>query len=171
MREIVGVARRCQGAADRCTAVYGCRVNRRLWVVSALAVTALLALPVTVVGVHVTHPRDEDGYLAYLKQYGDRQNGRPLAVLPPTADLVAEGDAACDWLREQPYALWRHDPEYRELVVYERYVRQVENRLPAWGDELPDRRSVTGAAWTHLCPAEWELRQPRRNPFAPKPPD
>ena len=88
---------------------------------------------------------------------------------PPEFTSVAEGDAACDWLREQPYALWRHDPEYRELVVYERYVRQVESHLPAWGDELPDRRSVTGAAWTHLCPAEWELRQPRRNPFAPKP--
>ncbi|MEU7172822.1 hypothetical protein ABZ949_15220 [Micromonospora tulbaghiae] len=81
---------------------------RRLWVVSVLAGTALFAVPVTVVGVHVAHPRNESGYLVHLEQYGDRQNDRPLALMPPTADLVAEGDAACDWLREQPYALWRH---------------------------------------------------------------
>ncbi|MDG4799289.1 hypothetical protein [Micromonospora sp. WMMD980] len=41
-------------------------------------------------------------------------------MLPPTADLIAEGDAACDWLREQPYALWRQGPRYGELAVYRR---------------------------------------------------
>ncbi len=69
----------------------------------------VLAVPLTVLGVHVTHPRDEDGYLAHLRKYGDRQHDEPLRTLPPTADLIAEGDAACEWLREQPCALWRHD--------------------------------------------------------------
>ncbi|MFF4892932.1 hypothetical protein [Micromonospora chersina] len=144
-------------------------MRKRLWGMLGLAVAGVLAVPVTVLGVHVTHPRDEDGYLAYLKQYGDRQSDEPLQVLPPTADLIAEGDVACDWLREQPYALWRHDPQYRELAIYQRYLEQVGDRSPKWGNALPDLGSVTGAAWNNLCPADRELRQPRRHPFAPKP--
>ncbi|WFE38087.1 hypothetical protein [Micromonospora sp. WMMD998] len=143
-------------------------MRKRLWVMVGLAVAGVLAVPVAVLGVHVTHPRDEDGYLAYLRQYGNRQSDEPLRVLPPTADLIAEGDAACDWLREQPYALWRHDRRYREMVVYQRYLTQVGDRPPRWGNELPDQDSVTGGAWHHLCPADWELRQPRWHPFAPK---
>ncbi|MFI5834709.1 hypothetical protein ACIA5A_13635 [Micromonospora sp. NPDC051300] len=144
-------------------------MRKRLRIVCGLALAGVLALPVAVLGVHVAHPRDEDGYLAHLKQYGDRQTDQPLRVLPPTADLVAEGDAACDWLREQPYALWRHDARYGELAVYERYLDEVGDRPPTWGAALPDLRSVTGGAWTYLCPADRELREPRRNPFAPKP--
>ncbi|MEU1840297.1 hypothetical protein [Micromonospora chersina] len=143
-------------------------MRKRLWVILGLAVAGVLAVPVAVLGVHVTHRRDEDRYLAYLTQYGDRQSDEPLQVLPPTADLIAEGDLACDWLREQPYALWRHDPQYRELAIYQRYLEQVGDRSPKWGNTLPDLRSVTGAAWNYLCPADRELRQPRRHPFAPK---
>ncbi|MFI6133142.1 hypothetical protein [Micromonospora sp. NPDC051141] len=145
------------------------RTRRHLRTVLGLAVAGVLAVPLTVLGVHVTYPRDEDGYLALLRQYGDRQSGEPLRTLPPTADLIAEGDAACEWLREQPYALWRHDRRYREMVVYQHYLDQVGDRPPRWGSALPDLASVAGAAWSHLCAADRELRQPRRNPFAPKP--
>ncbi|MEU7574244.1 hypothetical protein [Micromonospora sp. NPDC049240] len=146
------------------------RTRRHLRTVLGLAVAGVLAVALTVVlGVHVTHPRDEDGYLAYLRQYGDRQSDEPLPTLPPTADLIAEGDAACGWLREQPYALWRHDRRYRELVVHQRYLDHLGDRAPRWGSALPDLASVAGAAWSHLCAADRELRQPRRNPFAPRP--
>ncbi|MEU2614648.1 hypothetical protein ABZ570_24160 [Micromonospora sp. NPDC007271] len=144
-------------------------MRKRLRVVLGLAVAGLLAVPVAVLGVHVTHPRDEDGYLTYLKQYGDRQSDEPLQVLPPTADLIAEGDTACDWLREQPYALWRHDAKYGEVAIHQRYLRHVGDRSPKWGNALPGLGSVAGAAWGYLCPADRELRQPRRHPFAPKP--
>lgn len=142
-------------------------MRKRLRIVLGLAVAGVLAAPVTLLGVHVTHPRDEDSYLAYLKQYGGMES-RPLPVLPPTADLLAEGDAACDWMREQPYALWRTGPEFRHLPLHQRYLRHVGDRSPSWGSH-PRVGTVTAAAWEHLCPAEWELRQSRRNPFAPKP--
>ncbi|MEV1143530.1 hypothetical protein [Micromonospora sp. NPDC049799] len=60
-------------------------MKKRPRVMLGLTVAGVLAVPVAVVGVHVTHPRDEAGYLAYLKQYGDPQSSRPLQVLPPTA--------------------------------------------------------------------------------------
>ncbi|MCZ7436046.1 hypothetical protein O7598_06560 [Micromonospora sp. WMMC241] len=144
-------------------------MRKRLRVMVGMAVAGVLAAPVAVLWVHVTHPRDEDGYLAYLKQYGNRQSDEPLEVLPPTADLIAEGDAACDWLREQPYALWRQDPRYGELAVYRRYLDQIGDRSPRWGGALPDLDSVAGGAWNYLCAADRELRERRRNPFAPQP--
>ena len=80
-------------------------MRKRLRIVLGVAVAGVLAAPVTLLGVHLTHPRDEEGFLAYLKQYGDMQSDEPLPALPPTADLLAEGDAACDWMRQHPYAL------------------------------------------------------------------
>ncbi|MEV1143531.1 hypothetical protein [Micromonospora sp. NPDC049799] len=71
-------------------------------------------------------------------------------------------------MREQPYALWRHDREYRHSAVFDRHLRHVGDRSPSWGDALPGLFSVTAAAWTYLCPAECELREPRNHPFAPE---
>ncbi|MCI4062287.1 hypothetical protein MRQ36_06815 [Micromonospora sp. R77] len=144
-------------------------MRKRLRVMVGVVVAGMLAIPAVVIGVHVAHPRDEDRYLAYLKRWGDLESNKPLEVLPPTADLIAAGDAACDWLREQPYALWRHDPQYRELRIYQRYLDQLGGHPPRWGEALPNLGSVTSAAWTYLCPADRELREPRSNPFAPEP--
>ncbi|MFC8851016.1 MULTISPECIES: hypothetical protein [unclassified Micromonospora] len=144
-------------------------MRKRLRVVLGLVVAAVLAVPVTVVGVHVVHPRDEDGYLAYLKRYGDPNSDAPLPVLPPAADLLAEGDAACDWMREQPYALWRTEPQYHSVAVHERYLQHIAGRSPSWGADPPEIALVVAGAWAHLCPADRELRQPRRSPFAPRP--
>ena len=128
---------------------------------------AVLAGPAAVFGVKVAHPRDEDGYLAYLAQYGDPDTSGPVPVLPPAADLIAEGDAACDWLGEQPYALWRTDPTYRYSALYDRHRQNDAGREPRWGTAPPGTGNVTTAAWSYLCAAEWELRQPRHRPWAP----
>jgi len=80
-------------------------MRRRFRVALGLALVGVLAGPVGLLGVHLTHPRDEDGYLAYLRQYGDTSSDDPVPVLPPTGDLLAEGDSACGWMREQPHAL------------------------------------------------------------------
>ncbi|MEV5823818.1 hypothetical protein AB0L22_32175 [Micromonospora haikouensis] len=144
-------------------------MRKRTRVVLGLVTAAALAAPVAVAGVHLTHRRDEDGYLAYLKEYGDPHSDAPVPVLPPAADLLAEGDAACDWMREQPYALWRTEPRYHFVAVHERYLQRVAGHPPRWGTGLPDINMVVAGAWAYLCPADWELRQPRRRPFAPKP--
>ncbi|WP_174527761.1 hypothetical protein [Micromonospora maritima] len=144
-------------------------MRRRLRVALGVAVAGALVAPATVLGAHLAHPRDVDGYLAYLERYGDPGSDRPVPVLPPAADLVAEGEVACDWMRDQPYALWRTDSRYHFQAVYERYEQHVAGRSPRWGAALPGMTSVATAAWAHLCPAEWELRQPRRRPFAPPP--
>jgi len=65
-------------------------------------------------------------------------------VLPPVADMIAEDDAACD------------------------YHQHLADRLPRWGTALPAMEMVTAGAWAFLCPADVELRQPRRRPFAPE---
>ncbi|MFF3868336.1 hypothetical protein [Micromonospora sp. NPDC001898] len=145
------------------------RVRVRVRVALGLAVAGLLAGPVAVLGVHVLHPRDEGGYLAYLTQYGDPSSDAPVPVLPPAGDLIAEGDAACSWMRGQPHALWRADSQYHFQAVLERYLRHVADRPLSWGGAVPKHSSVTVAAWAYLCPADWELRQPRRRPFAPPP--
>lgn len=44
-------------------------MRKRLRVVLGLVAAAVLAAPVTIAAVHVAHRRDEDGYLAYLKEY------------------------------------------------------------------------------------------------------
>ena len=144
-------------------------MRKHLRLTVGLAVAGVLAAPATVLGVHVTHRRDEHGYLAYLKQYGDPHSDGPVPVLPPAADLLGEGDAACDWMREQPYALWRTDSQYHFPAVYKRYEQHVADRSPSWGTDLPEMGPVIAGAWAYLCPAEWELRQPRRRPFAPEP--
>jgi hypothetical protein len=122
--------------------------------VIGLAVAVVLAGPVVVFGVHVTHPRDEDGYLAYLARYGDPDTAGPVPALPPTADLIAEGDAACDWLREQPFALWRTNPECRYPALYGRYRRHDAGRVPRWGTAPPGTGNATTAAWHYLCAAD-----------------
>ena len=146
-----------------------CRMRTRSRVALGVVIAGILALPAAVLGVHIAHPRDERGYLTYLRQYGDPSSDRPLPALPPTAELLTEGDAACDWMREQPFALWRTDDQYHHQVVHHRYLRHVEGGSPSWGGTLPGLGSVAVAAWAYLCPADWELRQPRRRPFAPQP--
>ncbi|MFI0795801.1 hypothetical protein ACH4OY_24425 [Micromonospora rubida] len=143
------------------------RMRMRMRIALVLAVLGVLAGPVAVLGVHALHPRDEDGYLAYLKQYGDPHSYDPVPVLPPAGDLIAEGDAACSWMREQPYALWRADSQYHFQAVFGRYLRHAADRPLSWGGAIPKQEQVTAAAWAYLCPADWELREPRRRPFAP----
>jgi hypothetical protein len=51
-------------------------MRKRLRITLGAAVAGVLAAPATALGVHVIHPRNEDGYLAYLEQYGDPDSDR-----------------------------------------------------------------------------------------------
>ncbi len=127
----------------------------------AVAVPLVVLVVTTgVVGlVFVTHPRDENGYVAYLKQYGDLTSDAPIPVLPPRDALVAEGDRACSWLQGQSYALWRRGTTFRYPAVQDRYVATLNGRHPPWAGP-PDGIGVMTAAWAYLCPAVVELHLP-----------
>lgn len=128
-----------------------------------VAVIALLLTIATGAGalatVHLTHPRDETAFLDYLRTYGSTSDtGVPLA-LPPTDQLLAEGDRACDWLNGQPWALWRNDGEFAYGKRMQRYLDSVSEPV-AWAPADPIRFYVLAGAWASLCPASVELHMP-----------
>jgi hypothetical protein len=121
----------------------------------ALVVLAIAGL----LTVLLSHPRDVDGYLSYLKKYGNPHSAGPVAQLPPGDQLLAEGDAACAWLGEQPRALW--NTEGNSIGEYvTRYLDDTGGSVPAWGAGVPGRGSVAIAAWNYLCEGWWEVVGP-----------
>jgi hypothetical protein len=137
-------------------------MRRLLVAVACLLAIFLLAGVAVVVSVHITHPRDESAYLAYLEAYGDAESDQPIADLAPAHSLVEEGDRACSWLGDQPVALWRTGRKYRFGWVMDRYMSQQGDRPVVWGSGSPGRSAVVAGAWSHLCPATWELHQPHQ---------
>lgn len=134
-------------------------MRKASYVVGSLAITFVLLVMATVIGVYVTHPRDEQGYVAYLQKYG-RGHAKDRPELPPTAALVVEGKAACAWLGDQSPALWRTGNAHRFPAVMTRYQHATAGHRAAWGDARPDHLSVATAAWHYLCPATWQLHKP-----------
>jgi hypothetical protein len=133
------------------------------YVVACFVILVALALVAIVVGEHATHPRDEDAYIAYLHGDYDADAGQTqeaVGELPPTTALVAEGDRACNWLGDQPTALWRTSNDYRFPALMARYRHAVRGSELTWGDAPPDHYTVATAAWAHLCPATWQLHKP-----------
>lgn len=108
-----------------------------------------------VLGVHMTHPRDEGSYLAYVRAFGD-YDGHRVGAHVASGALLAAGERACAWIRQQPPALWRGDQRYRTYWLRARY----ESQRPRSERGLP--RAVVPGAWTYLCPATLELIQPVR---------
>jgi hypothetical protein len=119
------------------------------WIGLVCSVAAILGLG----AVLMTHPRNEQSYLAYVSTYGDYR-GRPVAALPPSATLVAAGDRACAWLDHQPVALWRTGSSWRVSSLFGRY----KHAISAADAALP--RSVVPGAWAYLCPASLYLHKP-----------
>jgi hypothetical protein len=124
-----------------------------------LVVTPLLVGGLYVGGVHLTHRRDEPGYLKYLAENANIDTGAPPVALPATDVLIAEGQKACDWLNDRPHALWHSAQRYRPQVLMNRYVDAATARPAPWPGP-PDQPLVADAAWKHLCPASVELRRP-----------
>lgn len=116
-----------------------------------------LAAVVAVAAVYVTHPRNDEGYLAYVDRYGN-YDGRSLQHPPPATVLLAAGDRACDWLGRQPPALWRDDRRRTVGSLLARY----DSEMPRADRALPE--TVPAGAWAHLCPATREFVEPHR-PF------
>ena len=133
-------------------------MRRSRWIIGGAAVVVCLSAVGGLVAVNVTHPRDEAAYMSYMLTYGGVANG-PGGTVPARADLIAEGDRACDWLGGQTWALWRTDPPLRVPAMETRYAEQVQHVPLAWSGQ-PDHGTIAGAAWGYLCPAALELREP-----------
>jgi hypothetical protein len=124
-----------------------------------LVVAPLVVSGLYIGGVELTHRRDEAGYLRYLTKNANRDTGAPPVALPARAVLMAEGQRACDWLADQPHALWHTGDRYKPQVLMNRYVDQAIARAAPWPGP-PDAPLVADAAWLHLCPASVELHRP-----------
>src|SRR4051794_35035865 len=134
---------------------------RRLVAVLFAAILVLgLGVVVVVIGVNLAHPRDESGYLTYLRRYGDTTTDEPASTLPPRSALLAVGDQACAWLGGQEFALWRTGPSHGYPVWIEGYLRHTRSDSLPWVGP-PERSSVAVGAWAYLCPATRELHRPR----------
>jgi len=106
----------------------------------------MLILAIAVVGVILTHPRNEGAYVEYVVRYGDYK-GQKLSAPPPSEVLIDAGDRACDWLQRQSIALWRTDQKYRInslFPVYQADMTKADRDMP---------EAITAGAWEYLCPA------------------
>jgi len=133
-------------------------MRRSLWLIGTVGATACASVLGLLVAVHVTHPRDEAGYMHYLVTYGGVFEAAGGTV-PAKAALIAEGDRACNWLDGQTWALWRTDPPLRVTAVEARYGDELRHVPLPWSSQ-PDHWTIGAAAWQYLCPAALELREP-----------
>jgi hypothetical protein len=129
-------------------------------VVSLLGVLAVAGL---VLKVRSDHPRSETDFFHGLRglSVGGRQAFEPI----DHGFLLAEGDKACDWLRDQPYPLWRGDDRFRFSEMLNRYGREHPPSKEDWtqGDLDPHFRQIlVVSAWVNLC---GDARELRRTPF------
>ena len=128
--------------------------------VAWVGLACTLAFGLLVASLHAIYPRDEQAYLTYVRTYGNFDGNR-LGSAIPAGDLVAAGDRACDWIRQQPPALWRTAPELRRNSLSARYESQLpESALP---------HAVVPGAWTYLCPAVVMLVKPHTFFWGPEP--
>jgi hypothetical protein len=125
-----------------------------------------------VVSVNVENSRDESAFIKNLDHSvsGNLCEGCPIIwKFPPVDDdfLIAEGDRACDWLRDQPYPWWSRAEKFTFRGLMRRYLAANPVSRASWSDGTlhPDYRSiVVGEAWHELCGDEMQLREPH-NPF------
>lgn len=126
-------------------------MRRVVHAIGWLGLAGVVTVSVVVGGVYATHPRDESSYLRYVQKYAHlpREDARPTS-----ADLVAAGDRACDWLSHRVPALWRTGPGYGVEDLYAAYGRardEADRSLPSY---------VVAGAWSYLCPATELLVKP-----------
>ena len=127
-------------------------LGRLLLVVALLGAILVGAV---VAGVFLTHPRDEEGYVEYVRTHGD-YDGHRARTTATDETLIAAGDRACDWLKTRRPALWRTDRAHRINDLYrvlEKTRSRKDRALPA---------AVVPGAWKHLCPAYKTLIEPHR---------
>jgi hypothetical protein len=146
----------------------------------ALLGTVLLVTVVgagSVMSVKMTNSRDEDAFLRDLASCC-RYDHKAVFMPADKGDLIASGDQACAWLREQPYPWWRGGEKYSFDGMIARYKDTMSDREWRQGTDLPRpgvvrlragagrgllQGELVQSAWRHLCGEAWELREPLRS--------
>ena len=84
----------------------------------ALAVLASASASVWAFQVRVDHPRDPAAFVRDARYYLTEWENDPHDPRYIADDaLLAEGDRACEWLAEQPVALWRDSRRFQDMAV------------------------------------------------------
>lgn len=135
-----------------------------LWVVTSLVVLPMLF----VAGIYITHPRDEDRFLAAMDRSDYPEDWLKFVNERDKSFFLHEGDRACRWLSKQSIAGLNKGESYTLQARMNRYLDETSNVNSAW--ELNEtvfagRRLVAGAAWNYLCGATMIVHQPY-NPFS-----
>lgn len=142
-------------------------------VIAASVVLAVVSVVGVVALVRSQHPRDEQTFLYYVG-YSSSTNGEWDLEGVDERFVVAEGDRACRWLQDQPYALYRRGGRWAHPAVLARYLHEAGAPAEQWtrGPRAPGfyRQVIAGQAWANLCGADWELRE-THNPFNRPPSD
>ena len=133
--------------------------RRRRVVTTVVVALTLLGIGVgwTAAAAAIAHERDVPGFRGYLAEYV----GQPIPEGPADlalvrrhpAEVLAAGDAACDWMRHQPKAPVSVDPTgyWTEDGVIGRYLAATQGgSLAAMSDY--GRVAVGSAGWRYLCP-------------------
>ena len=117
---------------------------RRLRRLAYLLVIVVVLAGVGVGLIFVTHPRDEDAFLAYYAEY-DRE-----AAKHPER-LLESGDAGCDWLNDQVPVVFQPTTQVGDYDLVRRYEPEDANaRRDARRDTSLARRDAA-VAFDTLC--------------------
>ena len=130
------------------------------WVGLACIAIGLVTSAVVITRVQATHSRDTAAYLQDAHRYTRGVRGLqahdPHVVIAKPSDeqLVRAGDRACEWLGQQPPALFITDYHFspqRWADVYWKATQDSQWAMP---------RQVYRDAWELLCPATLYLVKP-----------
>jgi hypothetical protein len=109
-----------------------------------------------VAGIYITHPRDEDQFMAAMQRADYPQDWLEFVSERDDSFFLHEGDRACQWLREQSIPAFRQAESLSLQARMTRYLDETSNVDGAWElDEtvFAGRRLVAAAAWNNLCAA------------------
>ena len=143
----------------------------KTWKIAGVSVVMLLVLaPVAWVGVvYAAHPRDEAAFIDYVSRYVTKANTPAVRADPQR--FVADGDAACEWLKDQDWTIYNYAPQVRERAMKDDYVSGWDDAAYALSEHHDDRYVVVTAAWHNLCAGTLQFRIGYRNPFHHVPAD
>lgn len=126
-----------------------------------------------VAGIYITHPRNEDRFIAAMDRSDYPQDWLTFVNERDDAFFLREGDRACSWLAAQSIAGLRSGDSYTLQSRMNEYLDETSNVDGAW--ELNDtvfagRRLVAASAWNNLCGATLIVHRPYE-PFGDPNPD
>lgn len=139
---------------------------RARWIIAGVVAAVVLLPMVFVAGIYVTHPRKEGQFIGELHNSSLPDVWTSFVGDHDDKFLIEEGDRACHWLSDQPYALFSNASRYQLASLMERYLAETQE-APDWDFDghFSPRRLVAAAAWSHLCEATVLVHRTYR-PFA-----